>query len=67
MTRKQVIALIDQLSKTLNHGCGNHGCVINKSAGMKTNGPCRCTPIRVAKELEYLAREIKENSGTSWK
>lgn len=69
MTRQQVIESLERLTKILTQGCSNHGCVIVKEPrGMATNSICKCKPDYIARELEWLAREIKDSGSiTTWK
>lgn len=66
MTREDIAEALKTLSDKVKNGCSNHGCVINKAPGMKTNSTCRCKPYWVIKDLESLIQEIKD-SGISWK
>lgn len=47
------------LIRRLDHGCGNHGCRIKKPEGMATNGPCQCSPSKIARELRFIAESLE--------
>lgn len=60
MTPSEIADSLDQLSRKLRVGCGNHGCRISPPEGMGTNSICQCMPIKFAKEFLELATVCEE-------
>lgn len=54
-----VLTLLRGIVQRLENGCGAHACRVKKPEGMGTNGPCRCTPRTVARDLRGLAESIE--------
>lgn len=44
----------------LSYGCGNAGCRIRRPLGMRTNGPCQCSPRRLAARLLEVAAVLEK-------
>lgn len=44
------------------HGCGDHGCLIEKPQGMGTNGNCRCPEWLLRREICRLKKLAVEQS-----
>lgn len=61
--RDEVLAVahdLTQLSYTLTHGCGNHGCRIKPPTGQGTNAICQCSPRKLSARLRYLVEEVEQ-------
>ena len=63
MRREDFIRWLREAADTLerDHGCGDGGCrtaVLNRG-GQHTNGGCRCGPDYLAKDMEWMARELR--------
>ena len=65
-TLEDFLETVERLHRQVEHGCGNHGCVIEKPEGMATNAGCKCQPSRIARDLRRIADRL-ESSGTEWK
>lgn len=49
---------VSDLAKQLEHGCGNHGCIIKKPEGQGMSASCRCYPHQIAIRLRDIAWSI---------
>lgn len=64
-TLKEALA---SLSRRLEHGCGNTGCILMPPGGQRTNVGCSCDPYHISGELYHLRNEIERmvNEGNRW-
>ena len=57
----EFIGYVKDLARQLKNGCGNSGCVIKQPVGMHTNGPCRCRPRDIHKDLKDFQEYLEKN------
>lgn len=61
MTAAEMAERLGKIQRRLINGCGNHGCIIKAPVGMAANGPCRCRPWAVKRELQGYLRYVPDN------
>ncbi len=54
---------MEKLNLWAQHGCGNHGCTIEKPKGMGANMGCNCRARDFSMHLLELAAEIESTHG----